>query len=128
MFDPGEELGVVLIKTVRPTFQQGDVPGGGRSERVWAESDAPSARRRITLGFSALGTGDVNTVCSLEWVDRRHLLAVRALNEQSLLFKGIFEGKHINPWELENLISFLRRPQDTGTTARGACGYSARRL
>ena len=42
----------------------------------------------------------------------------KALNEQSLLFKGIFEGKHTNPWELENLISFLRRVRRARIQAR----------
>ena len=67
---------------------------------------------------SALGTGGVNTVCSLEWVHRRHLLAVRPVNEQSLLFTGTFERKHINPWELENLNSFLRRVRRARIQAR----------
>ena len=43
-----------------------------------------------------------------ELVHSRHSLPVRALSEQSLVFKGIFEGKHINPWELEYLITFVR--------------------
>ena len=41
------------------------------------------------IGMTAIVMGDVNTVYTLECAHRRHLLAARALNERSLLIRGL---------------------------------------
>ena len=50
------------------------------------------------IGMTAIVMGDVNAVYTLECAHRRQLLAARALNERSLLIRGVSLPAPKNVW------------------------------